>query len=125
MSDKEKIEILGMGTNYSFPVTTGRLKGSTASLKLVPKLGANLSIKFEGKSTVPDMHFKSLKGASKIFKGLTEVDVEGIPPLTKGQYCKCGKASRPTNITNLRTSGPDRERLACLRCGGKIRGNKK
>lgn len=118
MSDKEGIEILQQGLNYSFPVLKGTQKGKMANLSLRPKLGANLSV------DTTDMHFKSLKGASKVFKDLTSIDIEGIPPMTKGQSCKCGKNSRPTNITNLRRDGADRESLSCLRCGGKIKAGK-
>jgi hypothetical protein len=116
-----KIEILGVTSKYTFPVIAGTHKGGSARLEKGPKSNSKIVVSPKGASQTIERNFRTVSGASEVYGKLTGINVEGLPSLTKGKPCKCGKNSRPINVTNFREDPKGKEYPVCLRCGGKIR----
>lgn len=117
----KKIEILGVTSRYTFPVIEGLHKGGSASLEKGLKSKSRIVVKPKDSSALIERNFKTVSGASEVYGKLTGINVEGLPSLTKGRPCKCGKNSRPVNMSNFREDPKGKEYPVCLRCGGKIR----
>ena len=121
MNQKRGVKILGQGSSYSFPVITGPHKSGIAKLETAPKLGARVLVESEKSPRTIKANFKSIKGASKVYKGLTGVNIEGLPNLTGGHSCRCGKHSDPVSVSNFREDPKGKDRLVCLKCGGRVK----